>query len=144
MDSAKYLARIDSLCSAGHSESDVVMAGPGYRVASLEVSHGPVTGDAAELVQAVEDFHALKDHIAQRLDERWGAQQPRWGMQTLRIRSDRGEEIPEPWATVSAFVDELDLWQAHDGTHWIALGVADRDQSDEVQLLAVVTDIDPP
>ncbi|WP_371672969.1 hypothetical protein OG985_38230 [Streptomyces sp. NBC_00289] len=148
MDSAEYLATIDSLCAldltAGHGESDAVVAGPGYRVVELMVSHGLPTGDASGRIPTAEDFHALKDHLAQRLNERWGEQQPPWGTVTLGVRLDRGEEIPEPWATVSVLVDELHLWHVEHADRWVALGVADREENDEVRLLTVVTHVDPP
>ena len=64
-------------------------------------------------------------------------------MVTLRERIARGEEIPEPWAMLSVLVDELELWQPDGRGRWVAVGVADRDESDEIRLLAVVTDVDP-
>ncbi|ANS63675.1 hypothetical protein SLINC_1451 [Streptomyces lincolnensis] len=60
------------------------------------------------------------------------------------LRIERGEEIPESWATMSALVDELNLWQPHGTDRWVALGVADRDPADEARLLALVTETDPP
>lgn len=36
------------------------------------------------------------------------------------------------------------LWEAGGTGRWIALAVADRDETDEVQLLAVVTEKAPP
>ncbi|MET7452839.1 hypothetical protein ABZT03_13255 [Streptomyces sp. NPDC005574] len=148
MDSAELLAEIDSLCAldlaAGHGGSQLALAGPGFRVAELAVSHGLPTGDAGRRTEGVADFHALRDHLSQRLSDRWGRQQPSWGMVTLRVRLDRGEEIPEPWATVSLLVDELDLWRVEGADRWVALGVADGGPADEVRLLGVVTDIDPP
>jgi hypothetical protein len=147
MDSAKYLARIDSLCTGDlateHGGSDVLMEGPGYCIVTLEVSPGSWTGDPAQRVQTVEDFHALKDHISVHLDIRWGAQQP-WWMGTLVVRIDRGEPIPEPWATISTLVDELNLWQPTGTDRWIALGVLEGDMDDEVHLLALATETDPP
>ncbi|MGW0334930.1 hypothetical protein ACWD0J_24185 [Streptomyces sp. NPDC003011] len=148
MDSATYLARIDSLCTgdlaAAHGESDAFMAGPGYRIESLAASHELPTDDAARRAPVVEDFHALKEHMSLMLNARWGEQQSPWWMGTIVVRIDRGEPIPEPWATVSALVDELNLWQPPGTERWLALGVADRDLDDEVHLLAVVTDTDPP
>lgn len=148
MDSAKHLARIDSLCSADlaaeHGGPDVVVAGPGYCVVTLDASHGTRTGDLAHRRETVDDVHAQKDHITLLLDDRWDPQQPPWGMGTLVVRIERGEDIPEPWATMSALVDELSLWQPHGTDRWLALGVADRDPADEVRLLALVTETDPP
>lgn len=147
MDSAKYLDAIDSLCardlSAADGEPDAYSSGPGYRIESLEVSHGTRTGDAARRTAAVEDFHALRSHMAQVLDDRWGRHQLPWGMGTLRLRLDRGEDIPEPWLTTSMVTDDLDLWQPPGSHRWIALGVGYRDEADEVHVLAVASDIDP-
>ena len=148
MDSAKYLAKLDSLCTEDLSEarggSDLFMAGPGYRIVSLAVSHGLPTGDASQRVETADDVQALKDDLAQQMNGRWGEQQPSWGMVTIRVRLERGEEIPEPWATMSILVDELDLWQPLGTGRWIALGVADKDDADEVHVLAVASDTDPP
>ncbi|GAA3800243.1 hypothetical protein ACFS5L_35295 [Streptomyces phyllanthi] len=148
MDIERYLATIDQLCSrpfpAEHGWSDVGPAGPGYFVAELEMSHGLRTADAVERFRTAADFHDVKEGMSQRLNTRWGRQQPPWGTVTLRVRIDRGEEIPEPWATVSHAVDELDVWQADGTGRWIAVGVADRDQEDEIRLLAVVTETAQP
>ncbi|MET7737176.1 hypothetical protein ABZT02_38500 [Streptomyces sp. NPDC005402] len=147
MDSAKYLAAIDSLCArdltAADGESDAYRSGPGYRIESLEVSHGTRTGDATLRMAAVADFYALKSSIARQLDDRWGRKQPLWGMGTLKLRCERGEEIPEPWNTTSIVTDDLDLWQPPGSDRWIALGVGYRDETDEVHVLAVASDIDP-
>ncbi|MFD3618140.1 hypothetical protein ACFWWT_23435 [Streptomyces sp. NPDC058676] len=148
MDSAKYVAKLDSLCTEDLSEarggSDLFMAGPGYRIVSLAVSHGLRTSDASLRVETAEDVQALKDRLAQEMHHRWGEQRPTWGMVTLRVRAERGEEIPEPWATMSILVEELDLWQPVGTERWIALGVADKDDADEVHVLAVASDTDPP
>ncbi|MFF0014849.1 hypothetical protein [Streptomyces sp. NPDC005374] len=147
MDSAKYLDAIDSLCArdltAADSEPDAYRSGPGYRIESLVVSHGMRDGDAAPRMAAVEDFYALRSRIAQQLDDRWGRQQPLWGMGTLKLRLDRGEDIPEPWLTTSIVTDDLDLWQPPGSPRWIALGVGHRDGTDEIHVLAVASDIDP-
>ncbi|MEV0641490.1 hypothetical protein AB0I77_42520 [Streptomyces sp. NPDC050619] len=148
MDSGNYLARIDSLCTrdlAGeHSGSDVFMAGSGYCIVSLEVSHELRTEDASRRVRTEAELHALKEDISLMLNARWGEQHPLWWMGTIVVRIDRGEVIAEPWATVSTLVDELHLWQPEGKGRWIAIGVADRDVDDEVHLLAVVTETDPP
>ena len=64
-------------------------------------------------------------------------------LQTVLLRNDR-EEIPEPWASLSARARVAYLWAARGTGRWIAVAVADRDEADEVQLLAVVTRADPP
>jgi hypothetical protein len=54
------------------------------------------------------------------------------------------EEIPEPWAQLSHLVRDVYLWKVQEHGRWVALGVADRDAADEIQLLLVVTETDPP
>ncbi|MEV0978997.1 hypothetical protein [Streptomyces sp. NPDC049915] len=148
MDSAQHLAVIDRLrCRVfpgQRGRTDVGAAGPGYFIAELMTSHGLREGDPAERAPTAADFHALKDRVARELDRRDGAHPLPLGMQGLRVRAARGEEIPEPWATVSVRVDELDLWDPDETGRWVALAVADRDAHDEIQLIAVVTEIDPP
>ncbi|MFI6934242.1 hypothetical protein [Streptomyces sp. NPDC050287] len=147
MDSAKYVARIDSLCTGGlaaeHGGPDVLMAGAGYRIVSLEVSPASWTGDREGRLRTQEDFYALKDRISVLLDARWGARRP-WWMGTLVVRIDRGEPVPEPWATISTLVDELNLWQPTGTDRWLALGVLEGEMDDEVHLIALVTETDPP
>ncbi|MER8032718.1 hypothetical protein ABTZ78_27555 [Streptomyces bauhiniae] len=99
----------------------------------LDPGHGPRP--------TTDDLHALREAIAQRLAARWG-EAPPWGQLTLRLRLARGEDIPEPWATLCLRTDELDVWQTEDV--WLAVGVADRDETDETRLLATVTRTPPP
>ncbi|WP_055491396.1 hypothetical protein [Streptomyces sp. TP-A0356] len=143
----QLLATIDLLCTrefpTRHGGSDVGFGGPGFHVAELEVSVGLATGDGAERERTAEDFDAWKEALALRLDGRWGQGQRR-GLLTVGVRIARGEEIPEPWATLSDLVDEVYLWQANGTNRWVALGVAERDATDEIRLLAAVTDRDPP
>ncbi|GAA3836687.1 hypothetical protein GCM10022403_081580 [Streptomyces coacervatus] len=132
MDSDKHLATIDALCtadlSAEYSGSDLFLAGPGYRIVRLV---------------DMDDLHVLREWISQVLNARWGEQHDPWGMPTLRVRSDRGEDIPEPWLAASIHMEQLNLWQPPGTERWIALGIADRDETDEAHLLAVASDIDP-
>ncbi|MGW0767519.1 hypothetical protein [Streptomyces sp. NPDC002671] len=147
MDIAKHLVVIDLLCArefpGEDCKSDMGTAGPGYSTAVLETSHGMRAAQAWVRQRAAEDFHAYREAIAQRLNDRWG-EQPPWGQLTVRVRMGRGEEIPEPWATLSLHTDELDVWRAEEAGRWVALGVADRDGADEIRLLATVTETDPP
>ncbi|MFI8348368.1 hypothetical protein [Streptomyces sp. NPDC085596] len=124
---ARHLAAIDRLRAR-----DLPAGGAGHHTVELETGHGLRSGDA----RTVDDLHALRRAIAQRLAARWG-ETPPWGQLTLRLRLARGESIPEPWATLCLRTDELDLWQT--GDRWLAVGVADRDEGDEMQLLATVT-----
>ncbi|MGC0333471.1 hypothetical protein RKD23_006461 [Streptomyces sp. SAI-170] len=143
MDIARYLDTIDRLCArpfpAEHGWSDVGREGPGYCIAELAAGDG----DAARRERTAEDFEAYREGIAQRLDQRWGAQ-PAWSTLTLQVRKERGEEIPEPWGSVGELLDEVSLWRTNGTDRWVAIGVAARGESEEVRLLAVVTEIDPP
>ncbi|GHE02660.1 hypothetical protein [Streptomyces alanosinicus] len=147
MDIAKYLTVIDALCAGefpaddGRSAPDGTAAGD--RTVALETSRGTSAGDASVRERALADLHACREAIAERLHERWGRQQP-WGQQTVRLRLARGEEIPEPWAVLSLLTDELDVWQLTGTARWLAIGLADRDDADEIRLLATVTQTPPP
>jgi len=55
-----------------------------------------------------------------------------------------GEDIPEPWADLSSHVPDIHLWQEDERGRWVALGVSQWDKELPFQLLAVVTEIDPP
>ncbi|MGV9321047.1 hypothetical protein [Streptomyces sp. NPDC003660] len=124
---ARHLAAIDRLRTR-----DLPAGGAGHHTVELDGGRPRATSD---------DFHALREAMAQRLGARWG-EAPPWGQLTLRLRLARGEEIPEPWATLCLRTDELDVWQA--GTVWLAVGVADRDEADAIRLLATVTRTAPP
>jgi hypothetical protein len=142
----QHLATIDLLCArefpARRGESDLDCGGPGFHITALAASVGLGTGDGSERERTAEDFDAWKEAIAQRLNDRWG-QARRWGLLTVGVRRSRGEEVPEPWAMLSDLVDELYLWQPDGTGRWVALGVAERDGTDEIRLLAAVTDRDP-
>jgi hypothetical protein len=117
--------------------------GPGFHLAELAASVGLGTGDGAAREQTAEDFDAWKEAIAQRLDERWGRGR-RWGTLTVGVRKAHGEEIPQPWALLGDLVHEASLWQPDGTGRWVVLAVAERDETDEIRLLAAVTDTDPP
>lgn len=147
MDIAKCLTVIESLCAgelpAQGGRPEPGTAGPGFRTVALATSHGTAMGDAEERERTAADFQAYREAIAERLHDRWGRQAP-WGQPTLRLRVSRGEEIPEPWATLSLLTDELDVWESAGTGRWVAVGIADRDAADEIRLLATVTEIPPP
>jgi len=134
---AKHLAAIDRLSTqefpAEPSTSGRCAAGPGYFTVELETGQ-ELTAD---------DVDALRQGIAERLNDRLGEQLP-WGQLTVRVRMERGEQIPEPWAALADRTDALDVWQTQDTGRWIALGVADREDQEAIQLLVAVTAIDPP
>ncbi|WP_217169647.1 hypothetical protein [Streptomyces sp. AC512_CC834] len=146
MDIARHLALIDELCfrpfPAQHGPSDDGAAAPGHFTAVLESSHGLRGGDPAERAVTVEQYEKVRDALYGRLSPRWGESAP-WNLQTVLLRTER-EEIPEPWAALSARARVAYLWEAEGTGRWVAVAVADRDGTDEVQLLAVVTREAPP
>ncbi|BFO19585.1 hypothetical protein SHKM778_59730 [Streptomyces sp. KM77-8] len=66
-----------------------------------------------------------------------------WNLRTVLLRTER-EEIPEPWARLSALADVAWLWEVQGTGRWVAVAVAHRDPGDAVRLLAVVTETAPP
>lgn len=116
--------------------------GPGHRMTALVTSHGLAVADAAARLAELERFHARKEDLAGHLTGRWGDPH-HVGLQTVRLRTGT-EEIPEPWAELSLRVADVYLWRTEEPGRWVALGVADLDPWDEIQLLLVVTDTDPP
>ncbi|MBX7553067.1 hypothetical protein [Streptomyces sp. NPDC004232] len=136
MDIVKFLTAVEALCAGEFPEA-------GHRTVELATSHRTRADDAQIRERTAADFHAYREALAQRLHDRWGRQHP-WGQQTVRLRVARGEEIPEPWATLSLLTDELDVWEPPGTGRWIALGVADRDDTDEIRLLATATVTPPP
>ncbi|MBC9729099.1 hypothetical protein [Streptomyces sp. TRM68367] len=146
MSIAHYVARIEELCfrpfPAEHGPSDVGHSGPGHHVAALGTSHGMPGGDPAERAVTVEQYEKDRDALFEILARRWGLTAP-YNLQTLLLRTER-EEIPEPWASLSARARVAWVWEVEGTGRWVAVAVADQDETDEVQLLAVVTETGPP
>ncbi|MEU9390799.1 hypothetical protein AB0D86_12425 [Streptomyces sp. NPDC048324] len=136
MDIAHHIALVEELCfrpfAAGHAHHE----------AELAVSHGLRGGDLAERAVTAEQYRKDRDALYDRLASRWGETEP-YNLQTVLLRSAE-EEIPGPWASLSARADVAYLWEVTGTARWVALAVADRDVGDEVQLLAVVTEVAPP
>ncbi|GHC18479.1 hypothetical protein GCM10010308_37720 [Streptomyces vinaceusdrappus] len=142
MDIARHIALIDELCFRPFP------AEHGHFVAVLESSHGLRDGDQGERAATVEQYERYRDALHERLASRRGETEPWnlrtvWNLQTVLLRTER-EEIPEPWAALSARARLAHLWEAEGTGRWVAVAVADADESDEVQLLAVVTQEAPP
>lgn len=142
MNIARHIALIDELCfrpfTAEHDASGVEEGGPGYHVAVLESSQGDCAARAATVEQYEKDRDALYDRLA----SRWGETEP-WSLQTTLLRTDQ-EEIPGPWAWLSARARVAYLWEAEGTGRWVVVVVADREQDHDVRLLAVVTETAPP
>ncbi|MEU6990448.1 hypothetical protein ABZ953_07265 [Streptomyces sp. NPDC046465] len=163
MSTAQHLAAIDLLRSrefpAEHGRSECGSEGPGFHLAELLTS-GSFWEDDGTLREATEEqYEAEREALTVLLADRWGPPQ-RFSLASLFERATgavhavhavqreageevhESEEIPEPWAQLSSAVPDLHLWRA-DG-RWIALGVAQWDKELPFQLLAVVTETDPP
>ncbi|MDT0610954.1 hypothetical protein [Streptomyces lancefieldiae] len=146
MNIAQHFALIDELCfrpfPAEHGPSAGGTGGPGHFVAVLASSHGLRVGDPAERAVTVGQYEKFRDALYECLAPRWGETDP-WNLETVLLRTE-GEDIPEPWAGLGARARVAYLWEAQGTGRWVAVAVADRDETDEVQLLAVVTETAPP
>ncbi|MEU6258115.1 hypothetical protein [Streptomyces sp. NPDC047043] len=136
MNIAQHIALIDELCFRPFP------AGHGHHEAVLESSHGLRSGDSAERAVTADQYRKVKDAIYEQLEARWGEEDP-FNLQTALLRTER-EQIPEPWAAISARASVADVWEVEGTGRWVAVFVADRDEADEIQLVAVVTEIAAP
>lgn len=151
MSSAHHLAVIDLLRSrdfpAEHGRSEHGSQGPGFHIAELLTSDTFWEDDGTRWHLTEEQYDAERDALTVLLADRWGPPQ-RFSLASLFERAaaadlgEADEEIPQPWAHLSSCVPDLHLWRV-DG-RWIALGVAQWDKELPFQLLAVVTETDPP
>lgn len=154
MSTAELLAAIDLLRSrefpAEHGRSPSGVGGPGYHIAELLTSGDFWQDDGTEWEATSDQYDAERDGLSVLFAERWGAPQI-YSLASLFERAqDEGfddadgesEDIPEPWGSLSSSVPDLHLWQVEG--QWIALGVSQWDKELPFQLLAVVTEIDPP
>ncbi|WP_149181535.1 hypothetical protein [Streptomyces sp. TRM49041] len=144
MTTARHLATIDLLRSrpfpGERSRSDVGDSGPGYHLAELATSED-FWEDRSRVELVAEQYEAERDALGVLLTARWGEPQI-FSLWSVFRRGMDGEDIPEPWDGLSNHVPDLHLWRA-DG-RWIALGVSQWDRELPFQLLAVITDTDPP
>jgi hypothetical protein len=53
-----------------------------------------------------------------------------------------GEDIDEPWRSLSNHVPDVHLWTCESG-RWIGLAISQWDAELPLQLLAIATDVDP-
>ncbi|MFI1167319.1 hypothetical protein ACH4UM_27880 [Streptomyces sp. NPDC020801] len=147
MDIAKALAVIDRLCSgtfpAEPTRTDVGAAGPGYWMAELETSEEFWEDDGTRREETAEQYECDRDGLAERLSARWGPPQV-FSLYSVFTRTMEGERLEEPWASLCGHVPDVQLWRSEEAGRWIALGVSQWDKEWPFQLLAVVTDIDPP
>ncbi|WMD07359.1 hypothetical protein [Streptomyces sp. FXY-T5] len=143
MNIAQHLALIDELCHrpfpAENGPSDVGVSGPGHHVAVLEAADDD---EPATRAVTIDQYEKDRDAVYEHLASRWGDTPP-YNLQTVLLRTAR-EEIPAPWVELSARAGVAHLWEVEGTGRWVAVAVADRDASREVQLLALVTEADPP
>ncbi|MFF1448965.1 hypothetical protein ACFVYF_12560 [Streptomyces sp. NPDC058274] len=147
MTIAQQLATIDRLCSedfpAEQGRSPAGSGGPGYHIAELATSEEFWEDDGSAREETEEQFEADRDGLSERLAHRWGT--PRhFSLSSVFDRTTAGEDIPEPWGTLSAHVPDVHLWKPDGHDRWVALGVSQWDRELPFQLLAVVTETDPP
>ncbi|GGY31468.1 hypothetical protein [Streptomyces djakartensis] len=143
MHIAQHIALVDELCfrpfPAEHGPSDVGASGPGYHVAVLESA---ADSDPAARAVTTDQFEKGRDAVYELLASRWGDTDP-YNLHTVQLRAER-EEVPRPWAELSAWAAVAYVWRVGGTGRWVALAVADRDPADDVRLLAVITETDPP
>ncbi|GAA3368686.1 hypothetical protein GCM10020367_08030 [Streptomyces sannanensis] len=135
MATAAYLATIARL------RARPFPAGRGYHLAELSTSEDFWEDDGTRRREAEEQYEAECEALAAALAERWGEPQM-FSLWSVFVRGMEGEEIPEPWAGLSNSVPHLYLWRV--GPHWIALGVSQWDKELPFQLLAAITETNPP
>ncbi|MFG3499001.1 hypothetical protein [Streptomyces sp. NPDC047928] len=145
MTTARHLATIEVLRSrpfpAQRGRSDVGDSGPGYHVAELSTSEDFWEDDGTRRELVEDQYEAERDALALLLTGRWGEPQV-FSLWSLLRRGLDGEDIPEPWGSLSNSVPDVHLWRAED--RWIAVGVSQWDKELPFQLLAAVTTTDPP
>ncbi len=146
MDIAQALTVIDRLCSAPlprqHARTDTGTAGPGWAVAELQTSED-FWEDCSRRQQVREQYECDREALAARLAERWGPPQT-FSLYSVLERTMEGEALAEPWASLSHHVVDLTVWRHEESGRWTGLGVSQWDAELPFQLLAVVTDQDPP
>lgn len=147
MTSALHLATIVRLCSEAfpteHGRSDTGTGGPGYHLAELATSEDFHEDDGTAREEAREQYEADRDGLAELLTHRFGPAQS-FSLASVFERSADGEDIPEPWGHLSAHVPDVCLWRADGHDRWVVLGVSQWGGQLPFQLVAVVTETDPP
>ncbi|WP_236244504.1 hypothetical protein [Streptomyces sp. CC210A] len=144
MTTARHLATVDALrllpFPGQRGRSSMGESGPGYHIAELATSED-LWEDVSRREQVAEQYEAERDALSALLAARWGEPQV-FSLWSVFQRTLEGEDVPEPWAALSNHVPDLHLWRV-DG-RWAALGVSQWDTELPFQLLAVVTETDPP
>ncbi|GGT94763.1 MULTISPECIES: hypothetical protein [Streptomyces] len=145
MTTARHLAAIDLLRSRAFPEApgrtELGESGPGFHIAELATSEEFWEDDGTRWLEVADQYEAERVALSVLLAARWGP--PRiMGLWSLLERGMAGEDIPEPWSSLSGQAPDLHLWRVEG--RWTALGVSNWDKELPFQLLAVVTTVDPP
>ncbi|MET9518137.1 hypothetical protein [Streptomyces sp. NPDC002994] len=145
MSTARYLALIDLLRAqefpAQRRRSATGFSGPGYHTAQLSAADELEDADAAQRLEMREQCVAEYEALLAVLGGKWGEPQV-FSLWSVLERSILGDEIPAPWDELSAGFDLVHIWRA-DG-RWVAVGLAGENEAPSYELLAVVTEVDPP
>jgi hypothetical protein len=145
MTTARHLEIIDVLRArafpAERGRSGTVTSGPGYHLAELSTSEDFWDDDGSRRIEVAEQYEAECEALAALLGARWGAADT-FSLGSMLIRGMEGEEIPAPWGELSNSVPYVHLWRREG--RWIAVGVSQWGTELEYQLMAVVTEVDPP
>lgn len=145
MSIARHLDVIELLRArefpAERGSSGTVTGGPGYHLAVLSTGEEFWEDDGGGRDLMEEQYEAQCAALAERLDGRWGPARL-FSLWSVLVRGMEGEEMPEPWYELSGGVRYLRIWRAED--RWIAVGVARWNEELPFQLIAAVTETDPP
>ncbi|MFD3539827.1 hypothetical protein ACFWUQ_10040 [Streptomyces sp. NPDC058662] len=145
MTTADHLDTIDRLrvreFPAEPDRSGGRSSGPGHHLVEVGRTGGCREDDGSAWIAASDQISAEYGALTQALSDRWGEPQV-FALESLAVRAAEGEEIPEPWAEVSASTDHVQLWRA--GDHWLVAYVTRGDAYDPYLLMAGVTVVDPP
>lgn len=145
MSTARHVATIDLLCArpfpAERTGSEVGTSGPGFHLAELAIGESFGAHDGSGRALEAEQYEAECTALASVLTTRWG--EPHLlSLWNTHVRATEGEEIPDPWRELSAGVGYVHLWRTK--AHWLAIGIAQHGDDHPLQLLATITETDPP
>lgn len=145
MDIAKWLSVVDQLCvrefPREHVRTDIGTDAPGYLIAELKTSGDFYEDGGSEREETEAQFEADRDGLGALLSERWGPVDE-FSLNSVFERAMDGEDIDEPWRSLSNHVPDVHLWKCESG-RWIALGISQWDAELPFQLLAIATEVDP-
>ncbi|GAA2508507.1 hypothetical protein [Streptomyces gobitricini] len=145
MTTARHLATIDQLrflpFPGKFSRTDRGYSGVGYHLVDLATSEDFWDDDGTRREIVEDQYEAERDALAVLLTARWGEPQV-FSLWSVFDRGMAGEEIPDPWDALSQSVPDVHSWRV-DG-RWIVVGVAHWDKELPFQLVAAVTETDPP